>query len=200
MTVFFTADTHFKHTNVAINRGFDSWQEHDEYLSMKWFETVDPDDVVWILGDLTMGGFTYALELLRKLPGKKHLIAGNHDMCHPMHRNAYKFQRLYLEAFESVQVFARRRIVGKTVMLSHFPYHADHTEPMRYLDYRLRDCGQYLLHGHTHSKNQITSPIEIHVGMDAWDLTPVPLEIIESLIGEESVQCQKSLATTLSKD
>ena len=54
-----------------------------------------------------------------------------------MQRGSHRWQRRYLEVFESVQAFARRKIgltvpVGveptQTLLLSHFPYAADHTE------------------------------------------------------------------------
>src|SRR5699024_5038964 len=39
---------------MAISRGFDSIEEHDEYIINKWNNKVNKKDSVWILGDLTM--------------------------------------------------------------------------------------------------------------------------------------------------
>jgi calcineurin-like phosphoesterase family protein len=122
-----------------------------------------------------------ALAITASLPGTKHLIAGNHDPCHPMHRDAHKWQAAYLQVFASVQPFARRRIRNQDVLLSHFPYVKDRHEA-RYMQYRLRDEGAWLLHGHTHQSEQRREGREIHVGLDAWDLTPVSLDTIADLM------------------
>lgn len=98
--------------------------------------------------------------------------------------------------FESVQAFACRTIglsgadgmpVRGTVMLSYFPYATDHTTSARYLQFRLRDEGNWLLHGHTHAKEKITSRREIHVGLDAWNLRPVSLTDIVRIVAHGEV-------------
>jgi calcineurin-like phosphoesterase family protein len=186
MSTLFTADLHFGHRFVAGLRGFDSTDAHDSFLMERWRSKVhDDNDHVWVLGDLAVSSPTRALEIIGELPGVKHLIAGNHDACHPMHRDAHKWQRKYLAVFASVQPFARRRINGTEVMLSHFPYSKDHHEA-RYMQYRLRDEGKWLIHGHTHEADQRREGREIHVGVDAWEFEPVHLHTIADLIAEAS--------------
>lgn len=194
---FFTADLHLGHRLVSRMRGFDDPSEHDEVVAERWRSVVSTEDAVWVLGDLaavsTRRGIDDLLAKVDVLPGTKHLIAGNHDPVHPMHRDAHRWQRRYLEVFDSVQAFSRRRIgvtmpagqkSSQTVMLSHFPYRADHSATARYLQYRLRDVGDWLLHGHTHSPAQFTSSREIHVGLDAWELRPVELGEVATLMAE----------------
>lgn len=180
MSVWFTSDLHFGHRFVSGLRGFDSTDEHDERLVSEWSRRVGKDDQVWVLGDLAVSSPARALEIVRSLPGVKHLIAGNHDGCHPMHRDAHKQQAKYLSVFASVQAFARRRIDGAEVLLSHFPYAKDRHEA-RYMQYRLRDEGAWLLHGHTHGTERLEGR-EIHVGVDAWGLAPVPIHVIADLM------------------
>lgn len=182
MTVFFTSDLHFGHRKVAELRGFTTVKEHDATLIRHWRYVVQPKDQVWVLGDLAASSPYEALDILAQLPGDKHLIAGNHDACHPMHRDSHKRLPMYLEVFSSVQSFARRRINGREVLLSHFPYTADHTDVPRHNQYRLRDEGVWLLHGHTHSPQIRTSDHEIHVGVDAWALAPVSLDLVAKFI------------------
>lgn len=124
MTVWFTSDLHFGHLKVSEIRGFGTPMQHDFALIKNWERVVRKNDQVWVLGDLAVSSPTRALEIVAALPGRKHLISGNHDACHPMHRNSHKYLRRYLEAFDSVQPFARRRIEGREVLLSHFPYAA----------------------------------------------------------------------------
>lgn len=181
MSVWFTSDLHIGHRLVAGTRGFDAADEHDAALAAEWRSRVRHSDHVWVLGDLAVSSPARALGWIADLPGIKHLVSGNHDKCHPMHRDAHNWQRRYLEVFASVQPFARRKIAGLDVLLSHFPYLVDREEP-RYMQYRLRDEGAWLLHGHLHVAERTTSEREIHVGVDAWELAPVSLDTIASRI------------------
>lgn len=191
--IWLTSDQHIGHRMVAGLRGYgDDIDAHDARLAAEWDQRIRPDDQVWVLGDLTgrRGDEQRGLDWIAARPGTKHLIAGNHDSCHPLHSHAHKAQRQYLEAFESVQQSGVRKIAGHKVLLSHFPYdgpHADHTLLARYPEWRFPDHGQWLLHGHTHS------PVpqhgrQLHVGVDAHDLAPVSLHWVEQRIQEGSTE------------
>jgi calcineurin-like phosphoesterase family protein len=184
VTVFFASDTHFCHALVAGLRGFASTQEHDEAIIERWNSVVRPGDMVWHLGDVGVGNELGILAVATHLNGAKHLVAGNHDRCWPGHRDARKHQRRWLEVFESVQAFAKVRIEGRTVLLSHLPYDGggDHTTEERYPQFRLPDLGGWLIHGHTHQPERIDGPRSIHAGLDAWGLYPVAEAAIAALI------------------
>lgn len=181
-TIRYTADLHLGHALVARTRGFDDPEPHDAMVIEMWNQTVDKNDIIYVLGDISCGREPYALTQLSSLPGRKRLIVGNHDSVHPMHRESHKRQRQFLEVFESVQTFARRRAGGVEFLLSHFPYDGDHTETERFNQYRLRDEGRWLLHGHTHSTTARSSERGINVGLDAWGMKmvsePVLLEMM----------------------
>lgn len=182
--VWFTADPHLGgHRLVAEKRGFDCPEQHDAAIADRWRAVVRPGDQVWVLGDIAVNNPAVALMILAGLPGRKHLILGNHDTPHSMHRSSHNHQAAYLAVFDSVQLAARRRIGGQDVLLSHFPYTADREET-RYPQWRLPDLGAWLLHGHTHLPEVRTGPREIHVGVDAWGLTPVNLDTIATMIRE----------------
>lgn len=211
MSVWFTSDLHLGHGLVAGYRGFEDVRtrrlmdehsflvqsataEHDTRLATNWDRMVDEDDIVWILGDLTVSTDVLPMfDWIRARPGRKHLVLGNHDAIHPAHRDA---QKRYAKAwdrshpFDSIQTFARRRVGQgrRQVLLSHFPYSAapDHHREDNadfYAQYRLRDLGIPVLHGHTHrpeqtSHSELATP-QFHVGLDAHDLRPVHLSKIE---------------------
>lgn len=185
--VWFTSDLHIGHRLVSGLRGFETTDEHDAQIADRWSAAIRPTDQVWVLGDLAVSSPKGALALLAKLPGVKHLIAGNHDPIHSMHRESHKHFAAYMEVFASVQTFARRKVAGSYVMLSHFPYGHDarHLQADggvdKYAPYRLRDEGLWLLHGHTHTAARVDGR-EIHVGVDAWNLSPVPLDVITSIV------------------
>ncbi|QJD51860.1 metallophosphoesterase [Mycobacterium phage VC3] len=192
--VWFTADLHIGHAKVAEDREHWTGPDHDSFLAELWDEQVDKDDVVWILGDISAGGTLAQLDALGWLlnrPGRKRLVAGNHDRIHPMHRDAQKLARNYWLAFEHISTAGRIRVPldggGHTsALLSHFPYTGDHTSEQRFSQWRLRDEGLILLHGHTHSRivrSTMTHPRQIHVGPDAWqDL--VPLDEVHAMVND----------------
>ena len=203
--VWFSSDSHFLHAMVAKLRGFTSSAEHDETVICRWNALVRSDDLVWHLGDVGLGNETRVLEQSARLNGRKQLITGNHDPCWPGHRDSRKHQRKWLEVFESVQPFAKTRLGERAVLLSHFPYEGDHTETDRATQFRLRDEGGWLIHGHTHLQNRLgpnpryltlmdpvtggpgtSRPLgrEVHAGLDAWDLRPASEADILGVIRE----------------
>lgn len=189
---YYTADLHLGHQLVAETRGWPVVDVHDGLILAKLNELNPKGDQLYILGDLSGGSkraTERALDLLAEVPVTKHLILGNHDPAHPMHRDAWKWQRRYLDVFESIQPFARQRFTAGAqrheVLLSHFPYQGggDHTEFDRYGQYRLPLMGRWLLHGHTHSPHKRSGTHSIHIGWDAWR-RPVREDDIAQLIQE----------------
>lgn len=188
--IWYTSDTHFGHKFVAGLRGFRSPERHDAMITRRWNKRVQPGDTVWVLGDAALGKREDSLRVFAGLNGTKHLVWGNHDNCFPRHQNSWKQHPLYLKYFESVQGHAEHRINGRQIMLSHFPYSTDYPEGSdpRYMPYRLRDEGIFLLHGHLHSSEKITSDHEVHVGLDAWEFYPVPQYRILQIILELEIK------------
>lgn len=184
MTAWFTSDSHFRHVFVANLRGFAGRDEHDDAVIDTWNSVVKPSDMVWHLGDVGLGSETDILSQVARLNGIKHLVTGNHDLPWPGHRDARKHQRRWLEVFESVQAFAKTRIGGRTVLLSHMPYlgGGDHTFEERFTQFRLPDEGTWLVHGHTHQTDRLDGPRSVHVGLDAWGLRPASDEEVMQLI------------------
>lgn len=175
-SIYFTADLHFGHDLVAGHRGYDEVGDHDEMIVQVLIDTLPERSTLWILGDAMGWGShrDHALSLLQEVQSHTgatmHLIPGNHDTCHPMHRNAQKEQQKYLHVFDSVQAFAKIRHNRQDVLLSHFPYAGDHTVEERFHQWRLRNYGQPLIHGHTHQTAPIDAsrPHQVCVSWDAW--------------------------------
>lgn len=190
---YFTSDLHLNHAFVARTRGFDDVNEYAEHVADRWNDTVSKHDSVWVLGDLTLGKPETVADFIAKLPGIKHLILGNHDVGHPMHRNAHKHQAAYHPAFTSVAAAGRLRLntpdgTPCEVLLSHFPYDTDDGEAdrgeTRYSQWRLPDHGTPLLHGHTHMAGQVRHGHQVHVGWDAWGRPVTEKEIVDLLTAD----------------
>lgn len=179
--VFYWSDLHVAHELVAVERGYSCSAEHDAAFADAWSRTVTKRDSVWLLGDLAASTPRPALELLATLPGTKHLIAGNHDPVHPLHGDSHRQQRKYMEVFASVHTAGLRRIGNHQVLLSHFPYEGEGSDRRdRYPQWRLRDEGSWLVHGHVHDAWRIKGR-QINVGFDQWS-EPASAEELASII------------------
>ena len=183
MGLFFTSDLHIGHSMLAELRGFDSVAKHDAVVLAN-LRKIGKGHDIFILGDIVFGPDKVGgiARILESLAGNKvHLILGNHDRGHPCNPNGYKHLGLY-EGFTSVQTAAQVR----GMMLSHFPYNGDHTREQRFDQWRLRDCGLTLLHGHTHSCEKVSySPsttVQVNVALEAWDMRPASLGDVQALL------------------
>ena len=187
--IWLTSDLHFRHKMVAGLRGMTDIDAHDETIVTLWNASVAPDDIVWVLGDVTLGRAELAWPYVDKLNGRKHLVWGNHDAVFGGHRDAHRHQEEWRQHFASIQAYARRRDEGREVMLSHFPYGGDSGPEDRAQQYRLRDEGRIIIHGHTHSREQVTrsakGTLQVHVGLDAHNLKPVALGWVQKMIREQ---------------
>jgi len=179
MSRFFTSDLHIRHNLVVRERGFalpDGTGDHDAYeavLAEKWDSRVRKDDIVYVLGDIAMNPAKGAFDFLDARNGRKILISGNHDATASFHSTASKAQRLWLAHFESIHDFLQIKIAGRRVLLSHYPYKGEgerEFEEDRHTQFRLRDEGMPLLHGHVHSKEIVTNGNQFHVGLDGHNL------------------------------
>lgn len=189
MTTWFNSDLHLEHVLLAHLRGFADPAEHDEALAAQWCSQVSKRDKVWVLGDVHVGKMASALSKVAALPGEKHLVAGNHNMVFPAHRGAELRQRHYLGVFASVNLAARVKLDGRNALMHHMPYAGEGTRDMpdRFTQYRLRDEGLPLLHGHTHVPQRFSASPDgtpqMHVGWDAWGGL-VPAEAVHDWLAQ----------------
>ena len=80
--IWFTSDLHLNHDREFIwgPRGFKSVDEANRTLIDNWRFVVKPDDDIYVLGDFFLGkDHDYIENVLSRLPGKIHVIIGNHD-------------------------------------------------------------------------------------------------------------------------
>lgn len=134
---YFISDLHFGHKNVLKfdNRPFKTIEEHDKYLIKKWNETVNIDDDVYILGDISWYNSTKTIEIFKNLNGNKHLIKGNHD--NKILRNA-KLRELFMEIVDYKELYIDNNLI---IVLSHYPMPC----------FNKRFYGSYHLYGHVHN-------------------------------------------------
>ncbi|WKD60905.1 Calcineurin-like phosphoesterase superfamily domain protein [Corynebacterium ciconiae DSM 44920] len=193
--IFFTADLHLGHDTVAQHRGFPNAPAHDNHILSQLATTLGKRDTLYILGDVTDNAdWEYGLHCLtpiRSLTGAElHLIAGNHDPVHPMHRNWKKHVDEYLRVFSTVTTADTTRAMGRRCLVSHFPYEGDHSTPDRYTQWRLPDEGAPIIHGHTHATQSLShtksGTPQICVSVDAHNYRPVPKGRIDKLLASHA--------------
>lgn len=188
----FTADTQIFHDLTSSLRGFATNDEHHDHVEQEWNAHVDPRDTVIVVGDSHMSSLEEAMAFYNRLPGKKVLLKGNHDKNHPMYRNAFNMEAAYRQAFAECMESMRVKFAGIDFLVNHFPYNGDTEgrESDRYVQWRLRDLGTPIIHGHVHSADKVTysalGTAQLHVGWDAWH-RPVTIEEIVALY-ETSVE------------
>jgi calcineurin-like phosphoesterase family protein len=180
MSVFFTSDPHYGHHNIIeySKRPFTDVDDMRRVLMQKWNDRVGPRDLVYVLGDFTMGKPDFAKRVLGGLNGEKHLIIGNHD------RSAAKM----IEAgFASVNKEMEYQLGPYLVDMSHYPYCNDMKElgyEDKFAARRPKDRGRWLLHGHCHIAWKVRGR-QVNVGVDVWDYAPVSQEELIAFIKEQ---------------
>ncbi|WKW86051.1 phosphoesterase [Gordonia Phage JonJames] len=163
---------------------------HDEVITNNLLKLLTKRDVLWHLGDISAGGSAAqraALATWDRIASetgcKIHLVVGNHDGPFPGNHDAHKWFPEYAAVFDSVSSSASRKIAGHRVCLNHMPYEGDHTDEDRHVQWRLRDTGRWALSGHTHQSHPLSLHArQINVGVDAWGLWPVSLDVIARII------------------
>ena len=79
--VYMFSDPHFGHKNIIeyASRPFQSVEEMDRTIIDNWNKTVNKDDKVFILGDVSFYDKEITKNIITSLKGNKTLIKGNHD-------------------------------------------------------------------------------------------------------------------------
>ena len=188
---FFTADLHLGHANIIgfCDRPFESVEEMNDALLANWAETVGEDDDIWVLGDVALGRIAETLPPIASLPGRKHLVPGNHDRCWPGHRRPRpEDEQMYTDVgFEIHPESVQLQLEEVQVVACHFPVAGDSQIEDRFGDHRpVVPKEAWLLHGHVHESWKINKR-QVNVGVDVWDFRPVSQETLLDLMRSEGV-------------
>lgn len=164
---YFIADPHFGHGNIIrhCGRPFRHVEEMDEAMLQAWNQTVGPQDTVYILGDLMF----YCDDpeyYLRRLPGKKYLVTGNHDKTW-MSKLEKQKPGILSQYFEEISPIMTIREDGRKLILCHYPMYT----------WEDRKEGSWHIYGHIHNAADIT-PVEhaLNAGVEINGYRPVTLE------------------------
>ena len=174
--IYFTSDLHFCHDREFLYqpRGFDSVYKMNEAIVKNWNEIVQPEDDVYVLGDLMLNNNVTGLKLIKSLKGNIHVILGNHDTT--------EREDLYNTCYNIVSINMAERLKYDKYhfFLCHYP-----TLCGNYDDGKGLRKHMISLCGHTHTKDKFADwdkGLIYHVELDAHNMRPVPLDkIIEDI-------------------
>lgn len=136
----FISDLHFGHEKCLKfdTRPFSNIEEQDKYIIKNWNETVDDNDDVYILGDISWYNAAKTIEIFKQLRGHLHLIKGNHD------GRLLKNKQL-CNLFDEVIDYKELKIdKDQYIVLSHYPI----------LFFRNHMYGWIHLYGHVHNSSE----------------------------------------------
>lgn len=195
MDIWFSSDFHMGHRNIITycSRPFRDVGHMNEELISRHNAVVKPEDLVIDVGDFSMS-HKGVEGWRRRLHGRRKLIYGNHDRCHHMHSAHEKWVAQYVAwGFEEVLPNLGMTIADRDVRIEHMPYNEDVERHKKYDQYRPKDDGRFLIHGHIHAKpTQRIRGRMIDVGVDANGYAPVHIDQLAQWISEIDRSAAKS--------
>lgn len=154
MATFFISDVHLYHKNISRfcpeTRPHSNVDQMNNEIVNQWVRQVTEQDTVWILGDMFFCNAADAIRMVKRLPGHKNLVYGNHD-------KAIRNNSELRGHFESVREYAEIKVDGHQFMLFHYPI----------WEWNNMHRGAIHLHGHIHNRVSGVPGRIINVCMDS---------------------------------
>lgn len=176
MNTYIGSDFHWGHTNImkfcpqSRARFKNDVNYMNEQMVLEWNSIVQPEDLVYMLGDIAFLPAQKATEYMRRCNGRKILVRGNHDrkiLNDPSFRGC----------FEEVHSDWIGNINGHYVHMYHFPI----------MEWDQMHRGALHFHGHLHGGVSGLEAFRARdMGMDATGQIVVPMEraIADALTGK----------------
>lgn len=185
MSVYFISDLHLFHDRGFIfrPRGFETVEEMNQTVLDNWNKTITNDDEVYLLGDIALGtDYDLIKETVGSLPGKIHVIIGNHDT--PAKVEIYEELPNIVEVVYATMITIEKHQLylshyqTKTTSLETTPEHA-----------------VFNIHGHLHVKEKFDNdnPYFYNVSCDSQNCMPIKAEEMIAEIDAEIQKCVEFL-------
>jgi len=176
---YWTSDLHKGHKKIIeyCKRPFATIEEMDEHIQKYFEQRLKVGDTLVVVGDLSMKPAFAKLfaERLSAMGVHLILVPGNHDACFEFKGREAKAASMrgkyYQDGWKEIhQTWTTKLSNGLSVLVSHLPYGTESglEYDQRYQEYRPKDQGQILIHGHLHGWYKKNGRM-IDVGWDAHE-------------------------------
>lgn len=162
--IFCAGDLHLSHTNIIqyCDRPFVSVESMNDQLVANFRKTLTADDLLILVGDLSMRGPQGANWFLDQMPGEVIVVAGNHDI----HRSSKSVGSFH--ALLTCAVLELSLPDGRELVFSHYP-----------IQEKLLPLNAINIHGHIHHHALYPSlgsgAQHRNVSVEQIDYAPAPL-------------------------
>lgn len=139
MSIWVTSDHHFNHDNIQkyCNRNFLNVDEMNESLIESWNKVVNPYDIVYHLGDFTLGGRLDAERYFKRLNGYIHVLENSWHHDKRWLRGQMFYSRMHEVVYEQPIVVLEYVV---PIVLCHYAFEI----------WDRRHYGSVHFHGHSH--------------------------------------------------
>jgi calcineurin-like phosphoesterase family protein len=202
MRVWFTADLHLGHGNIIRycqrphlspqeqkllqeqgSRGkwrvsAETVRRHDDALLAAINDVVEPDDLLWILGDFCWGGLVEATAYRARIHCRNlHFVWGNHDH--------HAIRPIFAHAIEQGMI----EVEGQSIWLNHYPMRS----------WNRSFHGAWHLYGHVHGRLAREDAaadwtLTRDVGVDACNYRPLSFDDLSDYMGPRIEKFQRRKA------
>lgn len=159
MNRWISSDYHFLHGNILkyCGRPFDNAWEMTEKIIENHNAVVAPNDEFYHLGDFMMGSPGRAIELLKRLNGKKYFIRGNHDKA--FRKQEVQLYTEWVKDYHELTIQDHTIKGGKQlIVMCHYAMRV----------WNKSHWGSIMLYGHSHGTlPEDPNVLSIDVGIDA---------------------------------
>jgi calcineurin-like phosphoesterase family protein len=178
MKTWVTSDLHFGHKNIMnycpeTRARFNNDVAYmNNAMAEEWNDKVEPEDLVYILGDVAFMSGSDAGRMVNRLNGTKILIEGNHD------KKTLK-DVTFFNAFKEVHKYLDINYDGHKIVMFHYPI-AEWDQMQR---------GALQFHGHLHGgASGLEKYRALDVGMDSTGEIVISIERAIQMIKDKEIK------------
>lgn len=175
MKTWITSDLHFGHANIMrfcpqTRSHFRNVDHMNAEMIRLWNESVQPEDTIYILGDVAFTNAERAAAIMLSLNGTKILIKGNHDSKLV---KDHRFKNCFKEIHDYLRLVYNKQYL---VVMFHYPIY----------EWDQMHRGSVHFHGHLHGNNNgMPNSRALDVGFDATGqvVSSMDAMIVKALAG-----------------
>lgn len=157
---------------IYKNALYDAVKVMDAEMIKKHNSKVQPDDTVYMIGDVAFYDEAKTGRILDQLNGKKILVYGNHD-------KGIKMSSFLQSKFEKCVDYLEINVGNQMIVMSHYAM----------LVWNKSHHGSWMIHGHSHGSLKYPYDGKIlDVGVDAHDMEVLSFDDVRRIMDKKNTQ------------